>query len=51
VEEELRRYLEACKRHGTTCELVLKDISTIAKNPENLTRWAETADRVIDQYY
>jgi hypothetical protein len=51
VEEELRRYVEACKRHGTTCELVLKDISTIDRNPENLTRWAETAKRVLDSYY
>ncbi len=51
VEEELRRYLEVCKRYGTTCELVLKDISTIGKNPQNLTLWAETASRVIDRYY
>lgn len=51
VEEELKRYLEACKRHGTTCEFVLKDISTVARNPRNLTEWAETAKRMIDRYY
>jgi hypothetical protein len=50
VEKELRRYLDACRRNGTTCEFVLKDISTIAGNPENLTRWAETASRVVDEY-
>jgi len=51
VEEEMTRYLDACRRHGTTCEFVLKDISTIANNPRNLTLWAETATRVIDKYY
>ena len=51
VREELHRILGACRRHGTTCELVIKDISTIANRPENLTRWAATVDEVVDQYY
>lgn len=51
VEEEITRYCEACKEHGTTVEFVLKDISTIANNPENLTRWAATVKAVIDKYY
>jgi hypothetical protein len=51
VEAEMVRYIEACRRHGTTCEFVLKDISTIANNPRNLTLWAETVTRVIDRYY
>ena len=51
VEEEITRILEACKRHGTTCELVVKDISTVANNPNNLTLWAETVERVVDRYY
>lgn len=51
VEEEMTRYLEACQRHGTTCEFVLKDISTIANKPETLTQWAETVKSVIDRYY
>ncbi len=51
VREEMTRYLEACRRHGTPCEFVLKDISTIANRPENLTRWAETASAVIDRYW
>lgn len=50
VEEEMVRYLEACRRHGTPCEFVLKDISTIANRPENLTQWAETVTAVIDRY-
>lgn len=51
VEAEITRYLEACKRNGTTCEFVLKDISTTSNNPHTLTRWAETVNRVIDRYY
>jgi hypothetical protein len=51
VEEEITRYCEACKAHGTTLEFVLKDISTIANNPENLTQWAATVKAVIDKYY
>jgi hypothetical protein len=51
VEQEIARYCEACKEHGTTVEFVLKDISTIANNPENLTRWAATVKAVIDKYY
>ncbi len=51
VEAEISGYLEACRRHGTPCEFVLKDISTIANNPATLTQWVETASRVIDRFW
>ena len=51
VEEEITGYLEACKRHGTPCEFVLKDISTIANNPATLTQWADTVKAVVDRFY
>ena len=51
VREEMNRFMEACKRNGTTCEFVLKDISTIANRTENLTRWIETVEEVVDNYY
>jgi hypothetical protein len=51
VEKEIAGYLDACRRHGTVCEFVLKDISTIANNPANLTQWAATVKRVVDRYY
>ena len=51
VEQEIREVLDACKKYGTTCEFVLKDISTIANNPNNLTQWCDTVKNVIDQYY
>ena len=51
VKQEMRRYLGACKKYGTVCEFVLKDISTIANNPDNLTQWAATVEQVVNQYY
>lgn len=51
VEQEITRYCEACREHGTTVEFVLKDISTIGNNPGNLTQWAATVKAVIDKYY
>ncbi|MBM4142604.1 MAG: hypothetical protein FJ225_03280 [Lentisphaerae bacterium] len=51
VKQEIARYCEACRACGTTVEFVLKDISTIANNPGNLTRWAETVGATIDKYY
>jgi hypothetical protein len=51
VRQEISRYCEACLQQGTTLEFVLKDISTIANNPDNLTQWAATVNAVIDSYY
>jgi hypothetical protein len=51
VQVEISGYLEACERHGTPCEFVLKDISTVANNPNTLTTWVETASKVIDRYF
>jgi hypothetical protein len=51
VEEEIVRYCEACKAHDTTLEFVVKEISTIANRPENLTQWAATVNGVVDRIY
>ena len=51
VEVEIMGYCEACKEHGTTLEFVLKDISTIGNNPQNLTQWAAVVKAVLDKYY
>lgn len=51
VRQEITGYLESCRRHGTTCEFVLKDVSTISGNPENLSQWALTVESVINSYY
>ncbi len=50
VRAEVRRVMAACKRNDTPCEFVLKDISTISGNPENLTRWVQTVNETIDEF-
>ena len=47
VEADLRETLEACRRHGTPCEFILKDISTVRYEPHRLWEWAEVAARTV----
>ena len=51
IRAEARATLAACRKYGCPCELVLKDISTVGYRPENLTRWVELMESVIDEYY
>lgn len=51
VRKEILTTLEACKRTHTPCEFILKDISTVRHDPQRLTRWAEIASELINQYY
>ncbi len=46
VRLDLDRTVQACRRHGTPVELVLKDISTVRYQPQRLWEWAEIARRV-----
>ncbi|MGI5884633.1 MAG: hypothetical protein ACOX83_06685 [Candidatus Spyradocola sp.] len=43
IRGEIRRALAAAKRCGTSMDMVLKDISSISGNPENLRLWARIA--------
>lgn len=53
--EEVRRETEAavkaCQKHGCPAEFVLKDITTVSRDPRNLILWAETVSDVLDEYY
>ncbi|MCL2059750.1 MAG: hypothetical protein FWH01_11980 [Oscillospiraceae bacterium] len=51
VAAELRRVLEACRRHNTPCEITLKDISTVSGDVRNLTAWVGAANRAIDEFF
>jgi hypothetical protein len=51
VEKEITETVEACIKNKSPCEFVLKDISTVAGNPQNLIDWAKTVMEVIDRYY
>ncbi len=43
VRADLRRTIAAAKAHGLGLELLLKDISTVKKDPQRLWRWAQIA--------
>jgi hypothetical protein len=46
VEQDLRATIEACARHGSPLELILKGISTVRRRPQRLWEWAATASRL-----
>ncbi|MEI6512561.1 MAG: hypothetical protein WCO51_04720, partial [bacterium] len=47
VREHLKTTVEICARHNCPLELILKDISTVAYEPQRLWRWAEIAMEVV----
>ena len=51
VRQEIEQMVTLCRRYGCPCELVLKDISTVAYRPQNLIEWNRVTQEVIDQYY
>ncbi len=50
VRSELRRIIAACKRNGCSCDMTLKDITTVGGNPENLFRWEQIAMEMVRNY-
>ena len=51
VKAEIERVIKACRKNNTPVEFVLKDISTVSNNPNNIARWVGTVNSVIDKYY
>lgn len=47
LRKELRTILDACRRHGCACELVLKDISTCHDRPQNIFEWERIAMEMV----
>jgi len=50
IKKELAETLQACKRHGAPCELILKDISTVRYQPERLRKWNRIAMDLVNNY-
>lgn len=50
VRADLRRTCEAAKNYNVNLELILKDISTVRSDPARLTRWADIAMQVAEEY-
>lgn len=49
IRDELTRITDACKRNGCSCDIVLKDISTVANRPQNLFRWEQIAMEIVNK--
>lgn len=47
VRDDLKATLKVCEKHGCPVEFILKDISTVAYQPERLVQWAKIAMQVV----
>jgi len=47
VRADLAETLRICREHDTPCELILKDVSTIAYDPSRLDRWTRIAMELV----
>ena len=50
IRKELKSIVDAVKRNGCSCDIVLKDISTVAGKPEHMIKWIEIAMEVVNDY-
>ena len=50
IKRELKEILTAVKRNNCSCDIVLKDISTVAGKPEHLIKWAQIAMDLANNY-
>ena len=51
IRAEIAGTARVCRKYGCPCDITLKDISTVSYKPKNLIVWAETASKVLDEYY
>lgn len=47
VRKELTRIVAACRRNGCSCDIVLKDITTVCGKPQTLWCWQELAMQAV----
>ncbi|MDW7656926.1 MAG: hypothetical protein SCM11_07100 [Bacillota bacterium] len=50
VRREIKEILDACYRNGCSCDIVLKDISTVGHRPENLLLWEQTVMEMVKSH-
>jgi len=48
IRKELRHIIATCRKYGTPCELILKDVSTVKHQPQRLTWWERIAREEAD---
>jgi hypothetical protein len=47
LEKEISKILGAVSKHGCSCDMVLKDISTCCHNPQNIIKWEQTVMSMV----
>ncbi len=50
LKKEIGKILDACKRNSCSCDLVLKDISSVSYNPANIFRWEQIVMEMVENY-
>lgn len=50
IGKDLSYTIECARRNNVNLELILKDVSTVKHNPDNLTRWADTAMKLVNDF-
>lgn len=51
IRRETEESVKAALQYGCPMDYVLKDITTVSGNPQNLIAWAQTVSDVMDEYY
>ncbi|NLA84494.1 MAG: hypothetical protein GX854_08265 [Clostridiales bacterium] len=47
LRKEIKKILDACTKNNCSCDIVLKDISTCRKRPENIFEWEQTVMETV----
>ncbi|MGI5894500.1 MAG: hypothetical protein ACOX6P_07910 [Candidatus Merdivicinus sp.] len=50
LRRDITRTLSACRRNGCSCDIVLKDISSVNYRLDNLVRWERTVMDLVQRY-
>ncbi|HEY5585436.1 MAG TPA: hypothetical protein VIK78_13240 [Ruminiclostridium sp.] len=50
LKKEIGKILNACKKNNCNCDIVLKDISTCCKRPENIFEWEHVVMDMVENY-
>ena len=50
LRQDILETLRLCRENNTPCEFVLKDISSVNYNPENLTRWEQVVMETVRNF-
>lgn len=51
LRREISETVDVCMANKCPYEFVLKDVSTVGKNPENVFNWARIVTNILDTYY